>query len=150
LWFRGYFDPTLATNVTGGNLEALVPTNANRSQRVLHPLGPNFNGLIPLHTANCPADPQDPNYFCRNTPISELFNYSQRAYILGPGAWNVDLALYKNFKIRERSEVRFSADFFNFFNHPNDLSPNGTTGLQDLSRQANNPRTIQLSLRIDW
>jgi len=139
LWFKGYFDPTLATNVTGGNLEALVPVD--RSQRVLHPLGPNFNGQIPLQLANGTI---------RNTPIGELVNYSQRAYILGPGAWNVDLALYKNFKIGERSEVRFSADFFNFFNHPNDLPPNGTTGLQDLSRQANNPRTIQLSLRIDW
>jgi hypothetical protein len=91
----------------------------------------------------------------RNTPIGELFNYSQRAYILGPGAWNVDLSVYKNFKIKERSEVRFSADFFNFFNHPNDPGPgqpgfNTTTGLQDLSRQSNDPRTIQLSLRIDW
>src|SRR5438876_814405 len=126
LWFRGYFDPTLATNVTGGNLEALVPVD--RSQRVLHPLGPNFNGLIPLQLANGTI---------RNTPIGELVNYSQRAYILGPGAWNVDLALYKNFKIRERSEVRFSADFFNFFNHPNDVGPgqsgfSTTTGLQDL------------------
>lgn len=139
LWFRGSFDPTLATNVTGGNLQTLVPSD--RSQRVLHQLGPNFNNQIPIRLANGTI---------RNTPIGELFNYSQRAYIIGPGAWNVDLALYKNFKIRERTEIRFSADFFNFFNHPNNLSPDGTTGLQDLTRQSNTPRTIQFSLRVDW
>jgi len=139
LWFRGFFDPTQATSVTGGDLLALVPVD--RNQRVLHQLGPNFNNQIPLRLANGTI---------RNTSITELFNYSQRAYFLGPGAWNVDLALYKNFKIRESLAVRFSADFFNFFNHPNDITPNTTTGLQDLSRQANDARTIQFSLRVDW
>jgi hypothetical protein len=139
LWFRGSFNPAGATNVTGGDLTALVP--ADQNQRALRQLGPNLNNQIPLTLANGTI---------RNTPIGELFNYSQRAYIIGPGAWNVDLALYKNFKIKERTEIRFSADFFNFFNHPNNVSPNGTTGLQDLSVQANEPRTIQLSLRIDW
>ena len=139
LWFRGFFDPTQATSVTGGDLLALVPVD--RNQRVLHQLGPNFNNQIPLQLANGTI---------RNTSITELFNYSQRAYFLGPGAWNVDLALYKNFKIRESLAVRFSADFFNFFNHPNDVGPNVTTGLQDLSRQANDARTIQFSLRVDW
>jgi len=38
LWFKGDFDPTQATNVTG-NLTALIPVN--RSQRVVHPFGPD-------------------------------------------------------------------------------------------------------------
>src|SRR5437867_23089 len=78
LWFRGYFDPTPATSVTGGSLTALVPVD--RAQRVLRPLGPSFNGQIPLRLANG---------INRNASASEFFNYSQRAYILGPGAWNV-------------------------------------------------------------
>jgi hypothetical protein len=62
----------------------------------------------------------------------------------------VDLALFKNFRFSEQGSARFSADFFNFFNHPNDVAPNTTTGLQNLGVQANNPRTIQLSLRVEW
>lgn len=46
--------------------------------------------------------------------------------------------------------MRFTADFFNVFNHPNDVGVDATTGLQDLSQQANEPRTIQLSLRFNW
>ncbi len=139
LWFRGDFNPASATNVTGGNLTALIPLD--RSQRVARPLGANFNNQLPLTLANGTV---------RNVPIGELYNYSPRANFLGPGAWNVDLALFKNFKFSEQGNARFSADFFNFFNHPNDVAPNTTTGLQNLGVQANNPRTIQLSLRVEW
>ena len=85
-----------------------------------------------------------------DTPIGELYNPSRRAFFLGPGAWNADVAIYKNFRIRGDVRTRLSADFFNVFNHPNDVAPNSITGLQDLSRQSNNPRIIQLSLRVDW
>ena len=69
---------------------------------------------------------------------------------MGPGAWNLDLSVQKNFKLREGLNGRLSADFFNFFNHPNDDPPDSTTGLQNLSRQSNDPRIIQFSLRFDW
>ncbi|MFN0086454.1 MAG: TonB-dependent receptor domain-containing protein [Blastocatellia bacterium] len=139
LWFRGDFNPASATNVTGGNLTSLIPLD--RGQRVARPLGANFNNQLPLTLANGTV---------RNVPIGELYNYSPRANFLGPGAWNSDVSLFKNFKFREQGNVRFTADFFNLFNHPIDVNPNTTTGLQNLGVQANNPRTIQLSLRVDW
>ncbi len=139
LWFRGDFNPALATNVTGGNLTALIPLD--RSQRVARPLGPNFNNQLPLTLANGTV---------RNVGIGELYNYSPRANIIGPGAWNADVALFKNFKFLESGNIRFTADLFNAFNHPNDVNPNTTTGLQNLGVQANGPRTIQLSLRAEW
>ena len=144
LWFRGDFDPTFATNVTGGNLTALVPVD--RGQRLVRPLGPNFDNRLPQTLANGTT---------RNAPIVELYNPSPRAFYLGPGAWNTDLALYKNFNIRERVEMRFSAEFFNAFNHPNDVGPgqpgfSTVTGLQDLGRQWNDPRIIQFSLRMGF
>ena len=46
--------------------------------------------------------------------------------------------------------IRFAADFFNLFNHPNDVNPDQLTGLVNLGRQWNDPRTIQLSLRFDF
>jgi hypothetical protein len=139
LWFRGDFNPASATNVTGGDLLALVPLDP--SQRVVRQLGPAFNNQLPQQLANGTS---------RNTPVGELYNPGRRAFFLGPGAWNVDLAVYKNLQVWQNVRARFSADFFNVFNHPNDVAPNSTTGLQDLSRQLNNPRIIQLSLRVDW
>jgi len=139
LWFRGDFDPTQATQITGGDLLALVP--ANRAQRVVRQLGPAFDNRLPQTLANGTV---------RNTPIGELYNPSPRAFYLGPGAWNVDFSVFKNFRIKEKVETRFAADFFNVFNHPNDVAPNTTTGLQDLSRQLNDPRIFQFSLRVQW
>jgi hypothetical protein len=104
-------------------------------------LGPSFNNQLPQQLANGTS---------RNTPVGELYNPGRRAFFVGPGAWNLDLAVYKNLQIWENVRARLSADFFNVFNHPNDVAPNSTTGLQDLSRQLNNPRIIQLSLRVDW
>ena len=47
-------------------------------------------------------------------------------------------------RLRKAFDLQFSADFFNAFNHPVDIDPNETTGLQDLSQQPNPPRVIQL------
>ncbi|PYV37159.1 MAG: hypothetical protein DMG06_28825, partial [Acidobacteria bacterium] len=140
LWFRGDFDPTQATNVTGGNLQDLVAVDP--TQRVVRRLGPNANNQLPQQLADGSI---------RNTSVgSDLFNPSPRGFIIGPGAWNVDLSFFKNFQIRESVKARFTADFFNFFNHPNDVAPNNVTGLQRLDRQSNDPRIIQFSLRVDW
>jgi outer membrane receptor protein involved in Fe transport len=37
----------------------------------------------------------------------------------GPGISNLDFSLFKNFRIGERQNVQFRAEFFNIFNHPN-------------------------------
>ncbi|MFN7929435.1 MAG: hypothetical protein U0Y68_16105 [Blastocatellia bacterium] len=138
LWFRGDFNPALATNVTGGNLQALIAPN--RGQRLARPLGAGFNNQLTLTQGG-------KSFTVR---IDDLYNYSPRANLVGPGAWNADLSLFKNFSFREHGKLRVAGDFFNAFNHPVDVSPNPTTGLQDLSQQANSPRTIQLSLRVEW
>jgi hypothetical protein len=62
----------------------------------------------------------------------------------------MDASLFKNFSIRESVRLRFTADAFNVLNHPNNLNPNPTTGLIDLSQSANEPRIIQFSLRLDF
>ena len=139
LWFRGDFDPRQATNVSQDALQALVPVN--RAERVLRPLGTAFDNRLPQTLASGTV---------RQTPITDTVNPNPRAFYLGPGSWNVDLSLFKNFSITERVKARFTADFFNFFNHPIDGAPSTTTGLQDLSVQANEPRIIQFSLRLDW
>jgi hypothetical protein len=91
-----------------------------------------------------------PNGTVRQTPITDTVNWNARSFFRGPGSWNTDISLFKNFRLRERVNVRFTADFFNALNHPVDSGPDATTGLQDLSTQPNTPRIIQFSLRFTW
>jgi len=130
IWFKGDFSAT----------------PDDRSQRVLRPLGSDFSNRLPLLLANGTT---------RLTPVANIVNPNARAFYMGPGAWNTDFSLFKNFKIKESMNARFTADFFNVFNHPLDVGPgqngfNTTLGLQDLSQQPNEPRIIQFSLRFDF
>lgn len=138
LYFRGDFDPTQATNVDLTKLEQLVPVN--RSQRVVRPIGSAFNNRVPITLSN-------------GTVVQTSYDvqsWNAQNFFLGPRSWNQDLSAFKYFDIVERVKLRFTADFFNAFNHPNDLNPNKTTGLVDLSKQTNDPRIIQFSARLEW
>ena len=139
LWFRGNFNPALARDVDQQKLLQLVP--ADQGQRVLRQLGTAFNNRLPQTLANGTV---------RQTPIGDTVNPNARAFYLGPGSWNTDVSFFKNFEFTESVKIRFTADFFNFFNHPVDAGVNQTTGLQDLSVSSNQPRTIQFSLRLSW
>jgi hypothetical protein len=44
--------------------------------------------------------------------------------IVGPGHWAVNSALFKSFRVTERSSLRVQASFTNLFNHPNFGNPN--------------------------
>jgi hypothetical protein len=150
LWFAGDFDPTQASGVNLNQLENLVPVN--RGQRVLHPLGSNFSNLIPVNLANGQTV---------LTSYTDNFTWNPGYFFLSPGAWNEDLSAFKYFDIKERLKLRFTADFFNAFNHPlfylpGALNANGTsnlntnTGLLNLSKQVNDPRIIQLTMRLEF
>jgi hypothetical protein len=139
LYFRGDFDPRLASNVDQSQLQALVPVD--RGQRVLHPLGSAFDNQIPQQLANGTT---------RLTSLGDILNWNSRAFFLGPRSWNIDGSLFKNFNVGETARIRFTADFFNMLNHPNSVNPNATTGLVDLSTQNNEPRIVQFSLRFTF
>ncbi len=49
-----------------------------------------------------------------------------RNVLRGFGAWQADLALQRQFHLTERMGLRFRAEFFNIFNHPNFGSPTNT------------------------
>ena len=42
-----------------------------------------------------------------------------RNTFLGPGYWNVDTSIFKNFKIKDRFNLQFRVEAFNVFNHTN-------------------------------
>ena len=86
LWFAGDFDPTQATNVNASALQALVPVD--RSQRALHPLGPNFDNLLPQTLADGTVVP---------TTITDNVSSNSRNFMLGPPGWNQDASIFKYF-----------------------------------------------------
>jgi hypothetical protein len=141
LHFRGDFNPDEASNIDGGPeaLEALVPPD--RSKRAVIPAGSNFDNKLDLPLS---ADRTYP------VGITDLYNPLPRNFFQGTGAWAFDLSIFKHFQITEDVRLRFTADFFNLFNHPNDPEENWETGLVNLGMQVNEPRTIQLSLRLNW
>jgi hypothetical protein len=85
----------------------------------------------------------------------------------GPYQQNWDFSLMKNFNLTERFALRFGADFFNIFNHPNFANPSITdvetithdpvTGAPTnvgpfgkLFSTVGTPRLIQFSLRLSF
>jgi hypothetical protein len=139
VYFRGDFDPTQATGPNVSQLEQLVPVD--RSQRVLRPLGSNFDNRLPQTLADGTVV---------DTSITDIVTWNARDFFQGPGSWNEDMSAFKNFTFKERYKLRLTGDFFNLFNHPNNVNPDSTTGLMDLSVQANDPRIIQFSARVEW
>ncbi|MCX6622170.1 MAG: hypothetical protein NTY38_14100 [Acidobacteria bacterium] len=141
LWFRGDFDPSGATSVDMAKLLALVPSNANRLQRISRPVGTAFDNRVDQKLADGSV---------RLTTVTDMANWNARNFMRGDGAFSQDASLFKFINFNERMRVRLTADFFNVLNHPINLQPDGGTGLQDLSRQANDPRIIQLTARFEW
>ena len=148
-----------------------------RSGTVINPTN-SFNG----DTANAGGGNQrisfngDPESGARHT-ISSYFNptafvtpapgtYGNAGLnsLRGPGFWNVDFSLFKNFPIRERASFQFRAEAFDLFNHPNLSNPNasfagttvnnnGTTSYNNgfntiTSTLPNSNRVIQLAGKI--
>jgi len=127
LYFRGAFD---AAGIPGldGYQPALVQLGPHQDNRVEVTLNDGTTRLVPY----------------------DVYNPAPRHAIEGPRTWNVDLSVFKDLPLRGRSTLRVTADIFNAFNHPNDVDPDPVTGLIDLGRQRNEPRTIQISARFQF
>jgi hypothetical protein len=71
-------------------------------------------------------------------------------YVRGPNQWFLDASLFKFVNLTERVRARFSVDFFNVLNNPN--NPTGVTndGLLATKTSGSPSRVTQLSLRLNW
>src|SRR6267142_1825468 len=58
----------------------------------------------------------NPNAF---TTVNSGFGDAPRNFARGFGAWQMDLAVRRDFPIHERLKLQFRAEAFNVFNHPN-------------------------------
>jgi hypothetical protein len=94
-----------------------------------------------------------------------------RNVLRGFGAWQADFALQRQFLLTEKLGLRFRAEFFNIFNHPNFGSPTNILGsplfgqsTQMLASslagtsgagfnplyQIGGPRSMQLALKLEF
>jgi hypothetical protein len=74
----------------------------------------------------------------------------QLGHLRGPGYYNWDISLQKNFQLTERFKLQFRTDFLNAFNYVNLAVPNttvnvSTTGVINASQPA---RNIQFALKL--
>jgi hypothetical protein len=77
----------------------------------------------------------------------------RRRFFHGPGTNNWDIALLKNTKLTENSNLQFRAEWFNVFNHAQFLAVNGNVN-NNLAfgqvQSARQPRIGQLSLKLSF
>ena len=103
-------------------------------------------------------DPNAESYFNKSAwvdPGPLKFGNAPRndGTVRGFPTYNEDISIFKNFPIKERAKVRFEAQFGNIFNRVDFCYPNtnfSDSSFGQVNTQCNQPRSIQLGLRLDY
>jgi hypothetical protein len=85
-------------------------------------------------------------------PANGTWGNLGRNILTGPGTNNWDLALLKNFQLREQIRLQFRSEWFNAFNHPQFTSVSTAFGTGNFGyvTGAAAPRVIQFGLRLQF
>lgn len=85
-------------------------------------------------------------------PANGFYGTGRNGNELGPGVSVSNMALYKNFPVRENMGLEFRAEYFNVFNHTNPNGPNVTAGNAAFGQisSAKDPRIGQMSLKLTF
>jgi Carboxypeptidase regulatory-like domain len=96
--------------------------------------GVNFDSTKPVYVTQCvdPRVPQTPvpvlmpcpggrgiNAAAFTLPANNQLGNAPRNFVRGLGAWQMDIAVRREFPIYENLKLQFRAEAFNVFNHPN-------------------------------
>ena len=96
---------------------------------VMYQTGPLITNSADPHF-NCRNVLGTPTYFCIPQPGQNGWG---RNFVMGPSFWNLDSGIAKNFRMTERVNLQFRAEFFNILNHANFENPrNATSGSPSL------------------
>ena len=86
------------------------------------------------------------NTNCFALPARGTFGTAGRNIIRGPGFFNTDLSLLKDFRITESRYLQFRAEFFNIFNHPNFTGISSLTAFTPTEAPINQTQTGSLDV----
>jgi hypothetical protein len=80
------------------------------------------------------------------------FGNSGRFNLYGPGTWNMDVALSRVFKIKERFGLEVRGEAFNFFNHANWNSPTVSITSSTFGQVTafSSPRIVQVAMKLTY
>ena len=140
-----------------GGFPIAIQTQSNSSQSIgAGTQRPNSNGKSAKLSAGRPTQAKLDKWF--DTSVFSqpaLFTFGNLGRVLPDvrtdGANTVDASLFKNFRIGERAQIQFRAEFFNALNTPQFGMPNTSYGAAlfgTVSDQSNVPRQIQMGLKI--
>ncbi|MHB8502677.1 MAG: TonB-dependent receptor domain-containing protein [Candidatus Acidiferrales bacterium] len=150
----------LKPGITPGQAKLQGTLGVNAGQPVLNAndfapqfLAPGTSGVPPCDSSGCDL-------------FESLYGISGRNLFRGPFQVRFDMSLSKQFPIRERFRLRFEADAFNLFNHPDFDAPNNNvvffpnfTGPPSIPPQGSlgviqhtigSPRFLQLGLHLTF
>ena len=133
----GLTSATLGGSLVAGGSIAAGPTHGDIHQRINGYLNRNnFDVAPPAYTG---------------ASVTAFGNLGRNIY-RGPFQQNWDFSLIKNLRLTERQSLRFTADFFNIWNHANFGNPiqtdvSFTTGFALINSTVGTPRLIQFQLR---
>jgi len=118
---------------------------------------PNRPNVVPGQSVALPRDQQTAERFFNtaafSAPAPYTFGDAGRNTLPGPGNNIFNLALERSFHLRERGAIRFRAETFNVFNHPNwgIAGPNPDFGpFFGRIFSSGDPRRMQFALRYDF
>jgi hypothetical protein len=110
-------------------IDSTTPNTLNNGASALV-MGTFLGGNIP--TCSGPGNPAGGAQFqCLNSSqfagvgAENNFGNITRNTFRGPGYFDTDMSVYKNFKITERFNFKFGVMFYNILNHPNFSNPDG-------------------------
>jgi len=136
-----HFNPILGTSVS--NVLTGASVNVSPQER------PNLNGA-----PNLPADQRTITHWFNTAAFSIPAQYTWGnagiGILEGPGYFNFDLGIHRNFPIKEKVRLTFRAEMFNTFNHTNFQNPGNSIGTSSAGViSATYPsRIMQMALKL--
>jgi hypothetical protein len=104
-------------NVASSGTSVNAPGNTQTADQILP--------AVKILGGHGPGQPYfDPNAFAPVTAVR--FGTSGRDILRGPGLFNTDISLFRNFALTERFKLQFRAEAFNFTNTPQFANPGAT------------------------
>jgi hypothetical protein len=155
----GNWQLTLIERISSGFPVPLIDSN-NQSGVTFNTGGDDYNYNRPNRVSGCDPYAASHSHFqwinsaCFVAPPAGELGNAARVPVVGPDFVNSDFSVIKDFALpRREMGLNFRAEFFNLFNHPeygmpvNDIN---APGFGSVNSTVNNPRLIQLALKLSY